>query len=76
MKLRSLSLHLFRQHTESFISFPDGLIGVIGPNGAGKSTIVEAIGFAIFGSRALRGRIEDVRTRSQLSARSRRGLSF
>ena len=63
MKLRSLSLHLFRQHTESFISFPDGLIGVIGPNGAGKSTIVEAIGFAIFGSRALRGRIEDVRTR-------------
>lgn len=64
MKLRSLSLNLFRQHTSSHIEFPDGLVGVIGGNGAGKTTIVEAIGFAIYGSRALRGRIEDVRTRT------------
>jgi len=64
MKLRSLSLNLFRQHTSSHIEFSDGLVGVIGGNGAGKTTIVEAIGFAIYGSRALRGRIEDVRTRS------------
>ena len=63
MKLRSLSLQLFRQHTSSTIHFSDGLIGVIGSNGAGKTTIVEAIGFALFGSRALRGRVEDVRTR-------------
>lgn len=64
MKLRSLSLNLFRQHTSSHIEFSDGLVGVIGGNGAGKTTIVEAIGFAIYGSRALRGRIEDVRTRT------------
>ncbi len=64
MKLRSLSLNLFRQHVSSYIEFPDGLVGVIGTNGSGKTTIVEAIGFAIYGSRALRGRIEDVRTRT------------
>ena len=64
MKLRSLSLNLFRQHVSSHIEFPDGLVGVIGTNGSGKTTIVEAIGFAIYGSRALRGRIEDVRTRT------------
>ncbi len=64
MKLRSLSLNLFRQHVSSHVEFPDGLVGVIGTNGSGKTTIVEAIGFAIYGSRALRGRIEDVRTRT------------
>jgi exonuclease SbcC len=64
MKLRSVSLQLFRQHVATTVSFPDGLIGVIGTNGSGKTTIVEAIGFALFGSRALRGRIEDVRTRT------------
>ena len=63
MKLRSLSLQLFRQHASSVVHFPDGLIGIIGANGSGKTTILEAIGFALFGSRALRGRIEDVRTR-------------
>ena len=64
MKLRSLSLNLFRQHTSSYVEFPDGLVGIIGTNGSGKTTIVEAIGFALYGSRALRGRVEDVRTRT------------
>jgi exonuclease SbcC len=64
MKLRSLSLQLFRQHISSEVVFPDGLVGVVGSNGSGKTTIVEAIGFALFGSRALRGKVEDVRTRT------------
>jgi DNA repair protein SbcC/Rad50 len=64
MKLRSLELRLFRQHIDSTIAFPDGLVGIIGSNGSGKTTIVEAIGFALFGSRALRGKVEDVRTRA------------
>lgn len=64
MKLRSLSMQLFRQHVEALVRFPDGLVGIIGTNGSGKTTIVEAIGFAFFGSRALRGRTEDVRTRT------------
>jgi len=64
MKLRELSLQLFRQHISSHIVFPDGLVGIIGANGSGKTTVVEAIGFALFGSRALRGKVEDVRTRT------------
>lgn len=64
MKLRSLRLQLFRQHVEGVVDFPDGLIGIIGVNGSGKSTLVEAVGFALFGSRALRGKTEDVRTRN------------
>lgn len=74
MKLRSLTLAYFRQHVESRISFSDGLVGVVGANGAGKTTIVEAIAFALYGSRALRGKVEDVRTRSApvKSGRSKR----
>jgi exonuclease SbcC len=64
MKLRSLHMQLFRQHVDGHVVFPDGLVGIIGVNGSGKTTIVEAVGFALFGSRALRGRTEDVRTRT------------
>jgi exonuclease SbcC len=72
MKLRSISLHFFRQHISTQVTFPDGLIGIIGSNGSGKTTIVEAIGFALFGSRVLRGRVEEVRTRTA-PAKSGRG---
>ncbi len=64
MKLRSLTMRYFRQHVESSVQFPDGLVGVIGTNGSGKTTILEAIAFALFGSKALRGKLEDVRTRT------------
>ena len=73
MKLRNLTLNLFRQHASTTAHFPDGLVGVIGSNGAGKTTIVEAIGFALFGSRALRGRVEDVRTRNAPAKAAARG---
>lgn len=62
MKLVSLSLKLFRQHRNTELSFPDGLTGIIGPNGAGKSTLVEAISFALYGSKSLRGKMDSVRT--------------
>jgi exonuclease SbcC len=64
MKLRSLAMRYFRQHADTSVRFPDGLVGIIGSNGAGKTTILEAIAFALFGSKALRGKVEDVRTRT------------
>lgn len=73
MKLRSISLAYFRQHLSARITLEDGLIGIIGSNGSGKTTLVEAIGFALFGSRALRGRVEDVRSRGAPRASKRGG---
>jgi exonuclease SbcC len=73
MKLRSLQMQLFRQHVDGYVEFHDGLVGIIGVNGSGKTTIVEAVGFALFGSRALRGRTDDVRTRTAPGRGSGRG---
>ena len=71
MKLRSISLRYFRQHLSTSISFQDGLLGIIGTNGSGKTTILEGVGFALFGSRALRGRVEDVRSRGAAGVKKR-----
>lgn len=63
MKLLNIELSLFRQHRDTSLYFIDGLTGVIGPNGSGKSTLMEAIVFALFGTKALRGSMDYVRTR-------------
>lgn len=62
MKLLSLHLKNFRQHQDSLISFDDGLTGVIGPNGAGKSTLIEGLAFCLYGGRAVRGKLDDLKT--------------
>lgn len=64
MKLISLELKYFRQHHNSRFDFVNGLTGIIGLNGAGKSTILESIGFALFGSKAIRGKMEDLPSRN------------
>lgn len=46
-------------HMDRTFTFEDGLTGIIGPNESGKSLIVEMIRFALFGSKALRGKSED-----------------
>ena len=50
MKLRRLTLKNVRRYEHATISFDDGVIGIVGGNGTGKSTIVEAIGYALYGS--------------------------
>lgn len=48
----------FTHHDKTF-TFEKGLTGIIGPNESGKSLIVEMIRYALFGSKALRGKSED-----------------
>lgn len=61
MILLSLTLRNFRQHAESRIEFGPGLTGIIGANGAGKSTILEAVGYALYGTAAIRGNKDGLR---------------
>jgi exonuclease SbcC len=64
MRLNSLRLSNFRQHTDSFITFDTGLTGIIGPNGSGKTTILEGIAWALYGQDAARGKKETIRSLS------------
>ncbi|MGB3945033.1 MAG: SMC family ATPase, partial [Methanothrix sp.] len=53
MRLNSLSMKNFKKYRGSVrVEFQDGLTGIVGGNGSGKSTIVEAIAWALYGSRA------------------------
>ena len=70
MRLIRIRLQNFRQHADTTIEFRRGLTGIIGPNGAGKSTILEAIGWAIYGSSAIRGTNDTLRF-SRAPGRSR-----
>jgi len=64
VKLIKLELTNFRQHLSSAIDFTDGVTGIIGPNGAGKTTILEGIAWALYGSPALRGNNDSVRSKA------------
>lgn len=61
MMIRRLYLDNCFRHFDKTFTFENGLTGVVGPNESGKSLIVEMIRFALFGSKALRGKAEDYR---------------
>lgn len=60
--LVSVELENFLIHKALRIDFPDrGLTTITGKNATGKSTVLMAIRFALFGSAALNGKVEDVK---------------
>jgi exonuclease SbcC len=61
MKLHRLQLTNFRQYMELDLTFRDGITAIIGANGSGKSTLLEAICWSLYGSDALRSKVEEVR---------------
>lgn len=61
MMLSRLYLDGFFKHQDRTFTFEKGLTGVVGPNESGKSLIVEAVRYALFGSKALRGQAGDYR---------------
>ena len=62
MKLLSLRLKNFRQHSDTLLEFKDGITGIIGSNGAGKSTVIEGVIFALYGVKKIRGRSDELKT--------------
>lgn len=52
----------YRRFRKLSIEFPENLQGFLGSNGAGKSTIIEAIAWALYGTRAARGAKVDIRS--------------
>ncbi|MGA2775132.1 MAG: SMC family ATPase [Candidatus Omnitrophota bacterium] len=66
MIIRRLTLTNFRRFKQlDLTDLPAGLIGIIGENGSGKSTILEAVGWALYGTYALTGRTDKEGVRTQ-----------
>jgi DNA repair exonuclease SbcCD ATPase subunit len=57
--LNTLKLKNFRQHTDRVVEFTPGINTIRGANEAGKSAMLDAIQYALFGSRALTLSLED-----------------
>lgn len=63
MRVRYLSVRNYRSIKELDINFPEsGLIGIVGHNGAGKSSMLESIGWALYGTQAIRGKADGLTT--------------
>ena len=57
--LKKITLENFVKHKNREIEFSNGSTLIVGSNGKGKSLVLEAIRFALFGSQALRGKIDE-----------------
>ena len=57
--LKYILLENFVKHKHTEIEFHKGMTAIVGKNGGGKSLIQEAVRFALFGTSALRGKLEN-----------------
>lgn len=62
MKLARVRLENFRAHRDTTIDFEDGITAIVGSNESGKSTVLEAIEYALFGTKAIRGKVGSIRS--------------
>lgn len=60
--LNNLKLENFRQHRDLVIDFTTGINVLKAPNEGGKSTLLEAINYALFGSKSLRTSLDETVT--------------
>ncbi len=62
MKFDRLRLRNFKPYADTDLRFEDGVTVIHGLNGSGKSSLLEACFFALYGSRALDGTLDDAVT--------------
>lgn len=74
--LKQLKLTNFRRHKDLTINFTPGLQLLRGNSEAGKTTVVESILYALFGTRALRTKLESTVTRGEKESALKVVLTF
>ena len=65
MRVTRLALRNFKPYRDADIELRDGVTVVHGVNGSGKSSLLEACFFALYGSAAIDGTLEDVVTNGE-----------
>lgn len=60
--LHKIRLENFRKHADLTVNFTAGINAIRAPNEAGKTTLLEAIAYALFGTKGLKESIDDVVT--------------
>ena len=68
MRFDRLRLSNFKPYGDADVSLTDGVTVIHGLNGSGKSSLLEACFFALYGSKALPGTLDDVISNSEEEA--------
>lgn len=74
--LHKIRLENFRKHADLTVSFTAGINAIRAPNEAGKTTLLEAIAYALFGTKGLKESIDDVVTYDMPVSKLRVALDF